>query len=373
MADKDWRFILQAIDGSGTPGAILHPDLPLTGVTVTNRLNATNDLGGSITPFTPGLLDLLTEWGCCIWAEASGEIRGGGILVRVEKSGSALQLECMGFAGYLHGLPYTDSNFWVQEDPLNIYRHIWSHVQSKPGGNLGLSIDDTVSGLKIGTVLKQVEFDTQSGPISFEAGPYKLNWYDTADLGAKADDLRQDTPFDVLEQHYWLDDVIYHRIELGYPRLGRRLTDLRFVVGENVLVPPSTTRDGDNYANEFLLLGAGTGRTMIKGTAALPRGGRLRRVAVEEAKDIRSVSTANTRAYNLLKARLELEDITELTVLDHAHSPIGSYRPGDEILIQLDYDWQVDQQFWVRILGVALSPDKGTDATLTVIRSDKVT
>jgi hypothetical protein len=370
----DWRFILQGIDGSGTPGPILHPDLPLTGVNVTVALNATDELKGQLTPFSPALKDLLVEWGCCVWAEAGGKIRGGGILAHKEEVGSSLQLEFMGLHGYAHGMPYTSGTSYngVEVDPLDVYRLIWSYLQSQPGGNLGLQFPSLKTGLKIGVELEQVEFDTEEGPVSFEAGPYQLNRWETHDLGDKIDDLAADTPFDFRERHEWSGNTIVHWMDLAYPRFNTRRSDVRFVVGENIPVQPTVTHAGDEYANELVVLGAGEGRTMIFGQASLPRGNRLRRVAVVEDKTIKSLTQANTRAYNELKARLEIGDITEFTVLDHELAPMGSVQPGDEVFISLDYDWQEGEGFWVRIQTIQYSPDQGNNYVLSVVRADKV-
>jgi hypothetical protein len=368
----DWRFILAAIDGSGNPETILHPDLPLLGSSVTNPVSATPELRGRLEPYDPSIAEMISEWGTAIYAEASGQIRGGGIVVRATPSGPRLDIECIGLTGYPNGMPYTGSWFGVEIDPLDVYREIWRHLQAAPGGDLGLVIPDTMTGRKIGTELEQEEFDTESGPISFEAGPVKLNWYETHDLGQEIEDLSKNTPFDYLEIVEWDGDNIGHRVELGYPRLGRRRNDLRFVVGENILAGPPTPRDGDLYANEMEVLGAGAGRTMIRGRASLPRGGRLRRVAVEQVKSLRTIRAANARAMSLLKQRIELGDVTDVTVLDHPHAPLGSFRAGDEILIEWDHDWQEDLEFWVRVQSITLTPDSGTDMTLSVIRSDKV-
>jgi hypothetical protein len=370
----DWRYILQAIDGSGTPGAILHPDLPLTGVSITEAVNATPELTGAITPYSRAIKESLIKWGACIWAEAAGKIRGGGILVHTSTTGSAINLEVMGFHGYIHGLPYVNAQSYngVEVDPLDMYRLIWAHVQSATGGNLGLQIPALKTGLKIGQELAQVEFDTQDGPVSFEAGPWQLNRWETHDLGKKADDLAADTPFEFREIHEWNGDIIEHRMELAYPRFNVQRKDLRFVVGENVIIQPTVEEAGDEWASEMLILGAGEGRTMIFGQASLPRAGRLRRVAVVEDKDIKSITTANTRAFNLLKARMEIASITEFTVLDHPLAPLGSVRPGDEVFISLDYDWQEGEGFWTRVQSITYSPDEGNNYSLSVTRSDKV-
>lgn len=370
----DWRYILQAIDGSGNPGAILHPDLPLTGVSVTTAVNATDELTGSITPFSRAIKESMVEWGCCIWAEASGQIRGGGILVHTETTGAALAIECMGLHGYAYGLPYTSGTSYngVEVDPLDVYRTIWNYIQAQQGGNIGLTLPDLKTGLKIGVELAQGEFDTQEGPISYESGPYQLNFWDTHDLGKAIDDLAADTPFEFREINEWDGDIIAHRMDLAYPRFNVQRKDLRFVVGENVIIQPKVSMAGDDYANELELLGAGEGRTMVRGSASLPRGNRLRRVVVVEDKAIKSLTTAGTRAYNLLKARIEIGDLTEFTVLDHPLAPIGSVRPGDEVFISLDYDWQEGEGFWVRVRSIQYSPDEGNNYVLTVLRSDKV-
>lgn len=374
----DWRFILQGIDGSGTPGPILHPDVPLSGVSITESVNATNELTATLSPRDKLIKPMLVNWGTLIWAEAAGKIRGGGILVHSSISGSAIQLECMGLHGYAHGMPYgpnrLDSISFVEADPLDIYRHIWTYLQGKPGGNVGLTVDPLKTGLKIGVELAQGEFDTVSGPLSYESGPYQLNWYTTQDLGSNIDALASDTPFEYRESSAWnaAGDGVDTRIELAYPRFNRKVTEQRFVLGENVIVPPSETFSGDDYASELLLLGSGEGRTMIQGTASLPRGARLRRVSVEEDKSIKDPGVANTRASSLLKARIEMGDITSITVLDHQMAPLGSVRAGDEIYISLDYDWQEGEGYWVRIQKVTYSPDEGNNYVLDVVRSDRV-
>jgi hypothetical protein len=374
----DWRFILQGLNPDGSPGPILHPDLALTGVSITENVNATNELTGSITPPDKLVKPWLVNWGAFIWAEAAGKIRGGGILVHKEVSGNSLALEVMGLHGYAYGMPYgpnkTDSIFFVEADPLDIYRHIWTYLQGKPGGNLGIQVDPLKTGLKIGVELQQGEFDTVNGPLSYESGPYKLNWYETHDLGKNIDDLASDTPFEFREINSWnsAGTGIDTRIELAYPRFSRKVTDQRFVLGENVIVSPSISHAGDEWASELLLLGSGEGRTMVQGVASLPRGNRLRRVAVEEDKAIKDFTQANKRAATLLKAKIEMGDIASLTVLDHQMAPLGSVRAGDEIYLQLDYDWQEGEGYWVRIQSITYSPDQGNNYELSVVRSDKV-
>src|SRR5690606_11357613 len=67
---------------------------------------------------------------------------------------------------------------------------------------------------------------------------YQLAWHEDIDLGSTIDTLCTQTPMDYREVWEWASparDAVRMRIEMGYPRLGRRRDDLRFVQGENVL------------------------------------------------------------------------------------------------------------------------------------------
>ena len=372
-----WRYLLQRHDGTGW-GDIIHTDLPLANVSVTSSLTATDELTAEVSPALGSMRDttgkpIFDEWGTAIWAELDDQIVGGGIVVNSTAVGSKWSLRCIGLSGYPYGLPYTGSWFGVEVDPLDVFRKIWTDIQAEPGGNLEVVVDPLKSGLKIGVELEQVEFDTQNGPISFEAGPVKLNWYETHDLGQVVSNLADETPFEYRERHSWntTGDGIDHRIELGYPRLGRRLTDMRFVVGENIFELPSLERDGAQYASDILVLGAGNGRTMIKGQAH-QNTGKIRRVLVDEQKQIKSLGAAGSWAMARLKKALILDTVTSITVRDSAHASVAGIQPGDELFLQTDSDWNENLAFWVRVQSKTLSPDRSDDAVLSVIRSDQV-
>lgn len=369
-----WRYLAQRLTGDGA-GEFLDMSLPLSGVGVTETLSGPDRITGTVEPEVmrlkgPDGRPLLDEWSTAIYAEENGLIRAGGILTRSIFAQSRWTLDAMGFCGYANGMPYTGSEFFVEEDPTNIFRHIWEHLQARPGGDIGLQVDGTTSPVRLGTELKQVEFDTQAGPVSFEAGPYKLAWYLTEDLGRNLDQLASETPFDYREEHAWnAAGDIEHHLRIGYPKLGTRRTDLRFVIGENVSAVPTVERDGDEYANEVLSLGAGEGRDMVRGGDARADG-RLRRVAVVADKTARSKRAANALARRELAARQGLDEVTDITVRDHPHARVGSWQPGDEVRLQGEMGW-VKVDMWVRILSSTISPADLSVARLTVQRSDK--
>lgn len=370
-----WRYIAQRLLGDGSSGDFLDFDVPLKGVNITDNLSGNNVLSGTIAPQIARLIGsdgdpIFKEWSSALWAEEDGHIRGGGILTHSGFVGHEWNVETVGYTGYLADLPYTGSRFFVEADPLDIFRHIWDHVQSQPGGNLGLEVTNTKSPVRIGKELEQAEFDTQSGPVAFESGPYKLAWYQTHDLSEDAVKLSSDTPFDWWEHHDWDGDVIRHRLKLGYPQLGTKRTDLRFVIDENVSEIPSVDRDGTGYATEVLALGAGEGAAMIRGSSSRKRTG-LRRVAVVSDPSLRTIRAANTRAQQEMAWRADLDDISDLRVRDSSHAPVGSVTVGDEIYVEGDTGWK-DLNNWVRVLSRTIAPDDGDYMQLSVARTDKL-
>lgn len=379
---RGWRYFATRLNGDGTE-TVLDMDLPLEDVTIEDVLSGDQSLNCEIEPTYSRLIGadrvpIMQEWGTAIYAENDGDIRFGGILTSSSDQGPNWGLECTGFTSYWRDLPWTASGYkGVKVDPIAVARVIWNHGQSMPGGNLGLTYDTTTTGGKvtIGTELKQVEFDSKSGPISFESGPYKLNWYSNHNLAGDIDDLAEMAPFDYHERHFWKPDgTLGHHIDIGYPRIGRRRTDVRFVFGVNVLEVPTLERDGSMYASGTMVLGAGEGPAMITSIRETPTrpSGRLRRIAVVQDDTIKSKARANSRADQENQWRARLDDINSVIVKDHRNARLGSIGVGEEIRLEGRGDWR-DYDMWVRVLSIAYQPANGNVAEYTVARTDKLT
>jgi hypothetical protein len=370
-----WRYIAQRLNGDGTE-TNLDLELPLRSVQITDVLSGPPRLTGELSPEFSRLIGddqqpIIKRWSTAIYAEADGVIRLGTIVDNIDMQGPTMSLDCIGFSGYPQGMPYTDSWFGVEIDPLDVVRHIWNHLQSKPDGHIGLAVDTTThTPIKLGTELTQDEYDTQYGGGTFESGPVQLNWYSTDDLGRVIDDLAASTPFDYHEKHYWNGDDISHVLDFGYPRIGARREDLRFALGENVFVMPSVNSAGDEYANQIMALGAGEGRDMLRSLVGKRDGG-VRRVKVVTDKSLRQVPLLTTLARGMLSRAQAPYDVTELEVRDHPHAAISSIHPGDEILLFGDTGY-AKLNLWLRVLSVTIEPESGNAARLTVMRTDKV-
>lgn len=358
-----WRYIARRLNGDGTEIG-LDSELPLSGVELREDLSGPGGLTGSITPEVARLKargePILAPWSTAIYAELDGRIRAGGILVDLDDSGPNLGLDCVGFTGYASGIPYTSERVFIKADPLDVARHIWDHLQSQKGGNLGLTADATKSPVRIG--------DDPNDPNA--KNPFRLIWFQDHDLGASFDQLAADTPFEYRVQHDWDGEDIAHRLVLGYPRIGRRRTDLRFMVGENITVIPQISYDGDEYASEAIVFGGGEGRDMIRGTRT-GNAGRLRRPVIVMDKALRSTKDAEARADRELALRMADADMTEIVLWEHPNAPYGSFQVGDEILIQTAPGWTDGLALWSRIVSIKFSPETGT-ATLSLLRAEKV-
>lgn len=370
-----WRYLATRLNGDGTE-TFLSNDVPLQGAQLREDLSGPGGITGTISPEVAHLKTgdgepVFVPWSTAIYAEKDGHIRAGAILADLDESGPNLSLDCMGFSGYLQGQPYNGDLSRVQVDPLDMARHLWQHKQGLAGGNLGLVLEGTKSPVRIGTEAEQREFTTSNGEtVSFEAGPYTLAWWKTHDMGREFDDLAASTPFDYRVVHAWDGEAISHTLRVGYPTLGRRRHDLRFMVGENVFTVPQIDYSGDEFASEVVVLGAGEGRKMVRGSA--PRvTGRLHRAVVVQDKTLTSKKTADAAAARELAARLGDADVDEITALDHPHAPIGSYDVGDEILVQSRQGWTDDLNLWVRILAITTEPEKN-HSVLTVARVEKL-
>lgn len=378
---RGWRYFATRLNGDGTE-TLLDPDLPLESVTIEDVLSGHNALSGEIEPAYSRLLGpdgepILREYSTAIYAENDGVVRGGGIITASAFTGPNWEIEATGFTGYAIDMPWVARGYkGIRVDPIDMVRVIWDHIQSMPGGNIGLEFDSTDTGGKesIGTELKQVEFDTQEGPVSFEAGPYKLNWYSNHDLAGDIDDLASDTPFDYHERHYWdAEGNLRHHVDIGYKKLGRRRNDLRFTYGVNVFESPSVDRDGALYASGTMVLGAGEGAAMIRSIRepATRPGNRLRRVAVVVDDTIKSKKKARRRADAENQWRARLDDVGSIIVRDHPNAPMGAVSVGDEIRIEGRGDW-VDIDMWVRVLAIAMQPESSDMAEYTIARTDKL-
>jgi len=377
-----WTYIAQRVNGE-----FLDWDLPITVSDLSWQLSGPGSLRGTAAPDTGGLRAadgrlVLEEWGTFIYAEADGEIRWGGIVISSSFEGENWNIEAAGFSTYPHGIPYLGEFNRIGVDPTDAMKEIWRHVQSYPDGNLGLAVNGGPTPVRLGTPGGLVAEDGSIVPLDFygptipenaekkDPDPYLLAWYEAPDCGTEIDNLAKATPFDYVESHAWLNggtEEIEHRVDILYPRAGRRREDLAFIQGDNISNVVSFESNGDEYANEINGLGAGEGPTTLRRTTA-KRDGRLRRAAVYSDKAINDAPRLDAIIADELELRRGLLQITSVDVADHPNAPIGSWAVGDDILIRCEVPWLGYVETWCRIIGWSLTSE--STATLDLARSD---
>lgn len=366
-----WRLIACRPRGDGTEELITN-DIPIgSGNTVTVALSGPTSMSIKLPMHFAHMMGgdgnpVFMPWGTTVYAERKGVIVAGGIVDDLTEEGGVLELSVIGFSGYLSETPFTSEYVGYNVDPLNVARLIWNHVQTQAGGNLGLAVSGLRTNRRMGTQGipafrgRPAIYDdkgalvTAAIPPHAEVAdePYVLAWYQTADLLEEFNKLSKATPFDYVERHGWVGNHIGHYLDFGHPTLGRKRTNLRFVPGENVLAAPKVYQQGDLYASEILLLGAGEGRAKIKGISNQTTRTRLRRVAVVNEPGIGTADSAKALADSELKYRTGDPNVADFSLVDHPNAPVGSFDVGDIIFAQSGSDWFGESDTWVRIASI---------------------
>jgi hypothetical protein len=186
-------------------------------------------------------------------------------------------------------------------------------------------------------------------------------WWNAPQLGSVFNALASSTPFDYVERVKWNDtrtDVLLH-LELGYPRVGVRRTELEFVQGQNILDVVPVREAATTFASAVLVIGAGEGRDTVRGYAAQRYPGRVHRTVTIVDKTILTLEEANARASVELRERqCSLAEVHEITIDAAAEgAPLGSFDVGDEILPQVHIPWLGgDFAEWHRVITYTYKP-----------------
>lgn len=323
----------------------LHWDLPITDLQIKYTISGPQVISGKFETEIQHIRDIgLEPERVRIHVEEDGEIRASGILMPFsdDNKGKIRTIEAEGNSTYPHWIVYQGPAYQgIQVDPADMIRKLWNHVQSYTDSNLGVQVSSTTTPVRIGTEPQNVEFETGAGEqVSFVAGPYALNFWTVTNCGDEIRKLCQETPIEYLERSSWnagKTDVL-HYIDLGYPRVGRRRTDLSFREGENMYdLIPTYAENKDNRASVVIVVGAGDGEDAIREmTSGYSDPRRLRKTRVIQNEDITSRARALTLSqFEFRRTNLSRYEIKSISIdTSHDNAPWGSFQCGDDILVE---------------------------------------
>jgi hypothetical protein len=328
-------------------GAWLAFALPVTDLEYGDELNGPGSLTGTLSPhLLASNPDLADPGNTFIYVESAGQIQWGGIVWDVRTQGSAYQIEAASWSSYLQKRFDLNGEFgargpYTYGDRCQVIRDIWTYAQSIADGSLGVLVDTTTSTSTVGT----------------PDDVYHSYAYDVNCLGDKADDLVSgDATPDYTCATTWNADKsgVIKRIRLGWPRLGRRRTDLTFSSGVNIIEDPEIARSGDDYAQVVIASGAGDGSAKLRQISAV-RNGRLRLEAAVDAPELNGNDTLKARADMERAWRQVMGSTDQITIRDTTAAPFGPYQTGDDIYTRINNDWG-SFTGWCRITGWTRKP-----------------
>ena len=360
-----FRLIAQRI----LDGEIVEWELPVdSDFEYVEQLSGPTVMHGSFRPEIISVQELNLD-GYAYWlhVEINQEIRASAIMLPPQYEESSLTFSAEGIAATPHYNIYDGVFQQIQVDPLSVVRTIWNYVQSLPQSDLGVIVSGLSSPVRLGepattetTVTDNGDGTTTTTIRDIPAKPYELVWWNATNCGEEIDKLAGQTPFDYIERHAWNSDKtdVLHYFDMGYPRLGVQKPDLLFNE-ENILEVVPIQEDEDSYASAVLVVGAGEGADTVRGYAAQAFGDRVRKEVVITDKTITTTERANARALTELSIRRgRAFEISEIVInAYHTNAPIGSYRVGDDIRIQVDIPWLMETHIaWYRITSITNNP-----------------
>ena len=363
-----WKYYAFKMNGDGTTTA-LASDLPLTEVSFSKGLSTPDTLSAKLAPEFAYAKNangdtIFKPWSTLIVVERDGQIRGSCIVTDMPVLPESIGMTAVGAMGYFAGQPYRGERSFIQADPASLIRHLIKHVQEYEGADIGLSVNNLWTTARIGE--KAVAGSTD--------GPFRLAWYETHDIGSQIDELVKAGGIEYRVDHAWSNEKPTWSLNMASPRHGTRRTDLRFAVGENIVEPPELIHSGEEIATDVIVLGAGEGAKTIRGASPHNKNtGTLTRFKVISGKAYQRSSQAIAEANRLAKwFGGDTEELTDVTVINHANAPVGSIQIGDDILIQGNRQgYNQDFAIWVRVLGIQYNTEDDS-VSLSVARAEKV-
>ena len=166
-----------------------------------------------------------------------------------------------------------------------------------------------------------------------DGGAYEIRPEDLPDAMNEITNLCEEAGIEWTTETRYSDHEPDLHINVYHPHAGSVRDDLVFEQGVNIVSELHLVRDGEEYANAAIGVGAGEGDKAVRSSIA-STSPRMRRVATVEDKSIKKASGLS----NIMRAELRKRSgepyVQEIEIVDHPLAPMFSWNVGDHILIQ---------------------------------------
>lgn len=337
-------------------------ELPLGDVTYGATLNG----GGTITatmPVTAATAAYLTAATIpertIIYVERDGVLIDGFIVwARNRRPQQPIGLQGATLGSLLRRNRIITDITYTATDQHTIARGLVSAMQAQPGGDVGIAVGSTLSG-----VLRDRTYYA----------------YERKNIGDALQQLAEvDNGFDWAIDIAWVAGVPTKSLTLSYPRRGRigTSTGLVFESGKNLL-GYDITEDGTRSARSVDAFGSGDGTDMKISTATrtdlIDAGYPLTAETISH-KDVVVQATIDAHALAAVNARAATPTFLDVQVApDDVDAGLGHWIVGDDVLVNITDDLfpvQADGtpglRRYYRIIGYTVSVPSGGPETLSV-------
>lgn len=337
-------------------------ELPLSGVRYGWSLNRAAEFSASLAldQATAALYTAATiPERTAVFPERDGSLMAGYIVWRRQRGAAGkVSLSGRSFESFAWRNPIRSDLHYSAVDQFAIARGIFDHLQTQPGGDIGV--------------------DTGSGTCGVTRDRIYNGW-ERKNVGDAIDQLAAvEGGFDWAIDVAWSAGLPAKTLTLSYPRRGRiaNSTGIVFQSGKNLL-DYSVDEQGDRSARSADVLGAGDATDMPIGshtrTDLLDAGYPLTS-EVASAKDVAQLDTLNLKAVAITDARASTPTFWQITVdPDDPDAGLGVWIVGDDALLEvtdINFPRQPDgtpgYRGWHRIVAATVTIDDAGAETVTV-------
>lgn len=342
-------------------------EIPMTNVSYTRKLNDSGQWAGTV-PLgyeqdrIQNVIDSCAPGRTVAYIERSGVIDYGGIVWGRSYNSVQRKMTLSGesLESYLSARFITNNLSFVKVDQLDVARALINYMQGKPSGSIALTYDTALSG-----VLRVRDQEGQYN--AFSTAPI----FDALrDLSALVDgfDFRIDCTYNATHQ-------IQRILRLGYPRLGIGYlqTQFTFEYPGNII---DYTYSEDAFRAATVVWEVGQNSSVFGPVRAskiaqdlLDLGYPLIEKSISGRSNIVSYNALAGYAAEDIRINAVPHILTSVTVRGGSVPLIGSYQPGDEVIISLNDPARFSRHvsFPARIVSYTVNiPDDGSDETISL-------